>query len=120
VQVGCGVGNTALPLLDLNPRCRVLACDFAPSAVRILLAHPACQPSAGGAPPRLDAFVADVAAAPLVTRVPACSVDVATLVFVLSAMTPHAMAAVRRQRSTHATQCVQLGLRAMPPTEHRL
>jgi hypothetical protein len=33
VQVGCGSGSAALPILRANPDARVVACDFAASAV---------------------------------------------------------------------------------------
>eukprot|EP00961_Rhodomonas_salina_P024406 328731-Rhodomonas_salina.1 len=36
VEVGCGVGNTALPLLALNPEIKVWACDFSDNAVEYL------------------------------------------------------------------------------------
>jgi methyltransferase-like protein 6 len=29
LETGCGAGNTVFPLLELNPTCRVYACDFA-------------------------------------------------------------------------------------------
>jgi hypothetical protein len=32
-EVGCGAGNTALPLLQLHPRATVYACDFSPRCV---------------------------------------------------------------------------------------
>ena len=40
-QVGCGAGNTIFPLLEINPDLIVYACDFAPSAIQIVKAHPA-------------------------------------------------------------------------------
>jgi 2-polyprenyl-3-methyl-5-hydroxy-6-metoxy-1,4-benzoquinol methylase len=39
-QVGCGAGNSAFPLLALNPQLRVYACDFSPRAVELVKAHP--------------------------------------------------------------------------------
>eukprot|EP01041_Mallomonas_annulata_P002328 gene2328-4528_t len=39
LEVGCGVGNAIIPLLDLHPRLRVYAIDFAKSAVDILRTH---------------------------------------------------------------------------------
>ena len=40
VQVGCGVGNTVFPLLELNPSLKVYCCDFAPSAIELVKQHP--------------------------------------------------------------------------------
>lgn len=87
-QVGCGVGNTAYPLLELNQSSYVHACDFSPSAVAMVKAHP--QYSSG----RMHAFVADITSDDLRAEVPANSVDFCTMVFVLSAITPAKMPAV--------------------------
>ena len=89
LQVGCGVGNTAYPLLELNQCSQVYACDFAPSAVELVKANP--QYSSG----RIHAFVADITCHDLRAEVPARSVDICTMVFVLSAITPTKMPAVR-------------------------
>jgi hypothetical protein len=35
------VGNTAFPLLEVNPQLTVYACDFSPRAIEIVQAHPA-------------------------------------------------------------------------------
>jgi methyltransferase-like protein 6 len=40
LQVGCGVGNSIYPLLDINPQLRVYACDFSATAVQIVQQHP--------------------------------------------------------------------------------
>ncbi|GAB4823086.1 hypothetical protein N2152v2_010132 [Parachlorella kessleri] len=58
LEVGCGVGNTIFPLLELNPTAFIYACDFAPSAVALVRSHP--QYASG----RVHAFVADITAAP--------------------------------------------------------
>lgn len=88
-QVGCGAGNTVFPLLGLHPGIRVYACDFSPTAVELVKAHPEY---AGG---RVAAFVADATAAPLAAEaggpVPAPGVDICTLIFVLSAIHPDKM-----------------------------
>ena len=49
------MGNTVYPLLEINPQAFVYACDFAPTAVDLVLAHP--QFAASG---RVAAFVADI------------------------------------------------------------
>ena len=89
LQVGCGVGNTAYPLLELNPHSEVYACDFAPSAVELVKAHP--QYSCG----RMHAFVADITSDDLMAEVTPEAVDICTMVFVLSAITPAKMRLVR-------------------------
>lgn len=82
LEVGCGVGNSVFPLLDLNPEATVYACDFSPTAVNLVKAHP--QYSQG----RCHAFVADITKDPLVQQVPAGGVHYCTMVFVLSAVAP--------------------------------
>ena len=54
-QVGCGVGNTTFPLLEVNPSARVYACDYAPTAIQLVKANP--EYAASG---RVHAFVADI------------------------------------------------------------
>lgn len=66
--MGCGVGNTIFPLLELNPQAFVYACDFAPSAVEIVRAHP--QYASCG---RVHAFVADITLAGAATAGTAAS-----------------------------------------------
>ncbi len=39
LEVGCGVGNAALPLLEINPHLHITAIDFANSAIQILQNH---------------------------------------------------------------------------------
>lgn len=74
------------PLLELNPGVHVYACDFAPTAVNLVKAHPAHDPG------RVTAFVADITCDDLLRWVPRASVDACTMVFVLSAISPVAMA----------------------------
>ncbi|KAL0034409.1 hypothetical protein WJX79_000775 [Trebouxia sp. C0005] len=87
LEVGCGVGNTAFPLLELNRQSRVYACDFAPSAVEMVKANPQYSSQ------RMHAFVADITCDDLSAEVPVSSVDMCTMVFVLSAITPAKMPA---------------------------
>ena len=58
-QVGCGVGNTTFPLLEVNPSAQVYACDYAPTAIRLVKENPAYAASG-----RVHAFVADITGAP--------------------------------------------------------
>lgn len=85
-QLGCGVGNTIYPLLELNPRLTVYACDFSATAVKLVHSHP--QHASG----RVVAFVADITKAEqLAAHVPAGGIDCCTAVFVLSALAPEQM-----------------------------
>ena len=87
-EVGCGCGNTAVPLLQENPAAVVHACDFSPRAVEVTTQ----RAQEAGVGDRLHAFVRDVTKEPLTPDVPAQCCDVVTLVFVLSAMSPEAQA----------------------------
>jgi hypothetical protein len=79
MQVGCGVGNSALPLVASNPTAKVFSCDYSPNAVAIL------KQAEGFQPERMHAFVADITQDDLTDNVPAGSVDVITCIFALSA-----------------------------------
>eukprot|EP00798_Chlamydomonas_sp_ICE-L_P007215 gene7215-322_t len=85
-KVGCGVGNTIYPLLELNPELTVYACDFSPKAIDIVKEHP------GYGSGRVTAFVADITQDNSLDIVPAGSVDFVTMVFVLSAISPERFA----------------------------
>ncbi len=80
-EVGCGVGNFALPLLqeqkDLK---RLYACDFSERAIEILTADPRYDPK------RCTAFVADITMD--LSSIPDESLDVITSIFVFSALPP--------------------------------
>eukprot|EP00053_Salpingoeca_punica_P005264 m.53383 g.53383 ORF g.53383 m.53383 type:complete len:410 (-) comp13158_c0_seq1:74-1303(-) len=86
LEVGCGVGNTVFPLLTANrdPGLFVYACDFAPTAVNVLKTHAQYEPK------RCHAFVCDVANEDV--PLPEGSLDVAIMIFVLSAIHPDKMA----------------------------
>ncbi|XP_028675853.1 tRNA N(3)-methylcytidine methyltransferase METTL2 [Erpetoichthys calabaricus] len=89
LEVGCGVGNTVLPILQTNndPGLFVYACDFSSTAVELLKAHPDYDAS------RCHAFVHDLCEEASSFPVPKQSVDVIILIFVLSALRPDKMAA---------------------------
>lgn len=88
LEVGCGVGNFIFPLLEENTPFFVYACDFSPRAVDFVRSHPLYDES------RVKAFQCDLTRDTLTDRVPECSVDVVTMVFVLSAICPGKMSAV--------------------------
>eukprot|EP00002_Diphylleia_rotans_P004232 TRINITY_DN13042_c0_g2_i2.p1 TRINITY_DN13042_c0_g2~~TRINITY_DN13042_c0_g2_i2.p1 ORF type:complete len:227 (+),score=58.03 TRINITY_DN13042_c0_g2_i2:63-743(+) len=79
-EVGCGVGNTIFPLLELNPKLFVHACDFSPRAVDLVKKHEMYTES------RCNAFVCDITKDPFL--VPEESLDAISLIFVLSAINP--------------------------------
>jgi methyltransferase-like protein 6 len=87
LEAGCGVGNTLFPLLRSNPRLRVFGFDCSETAVEIVNRHPLAQ--AG----RVTAAVGDLTAGSLpdpLAAVCAGRCDIATLMFVLSAISPGA------------------------------
>nr|KAG5707632.1 hypothetical protein BaRGS_031014 [Batillaria attramentaria] len=86
LEVGCGVGNFMFPLLeeDENNSLYFYACDFSKRAIQFVKEHP-CYDSS-----RCTAFHADVTVG-LTSTVPANSVDITTMIFVLSAIHPDKM-----------------------------
>jgi tRNAThr (cytosine32-N3)-methyltransferase len=105
LEVGCGVGNSVFPLLR-HHRCnstagsyQVLACDFSAQAIDLLRSNPEYN-----ANDDCRAFVYDLTNdsqwPPVIEgdlRVQEGSIDVLTMVFVLSAITPQQMTGVVRR-----------------------
>lgn len=90
LEVGCGVGNAVLPLVELNPKIDVTAFDFARSAIDILSRHPLVLSSG-----RLHPSVCDLVNDPL--PVSAGSMDLVLCMFVLSALGPdYQLAAIKK------------------------
>lgn len=85
LEVGCGTGSSIYPLLSLNESVHVYACDFAKSAVDLVLEHPDYKSG------RVDAFVADLTVDILTQRMPEGSIDACLMIFVLSAISPSRM-----------------------------
>ena len=85
VQVGCGVGNTTFPILQSNPKAFVHASDFSPTAIQCLKCHEEYNDK------KIQAFVADITSDKLTTWVSEQSVDICTMIFVLSAISPDKM-----------------------------
>ena len=90
LEVGCGVGNTAFPLLALDETATVYCCDFSKRAVDLVRARRDALPTQAERD-RIVPFVCDITHEPLVDTVPPGSVDVCTMVFVLSAVSPEKM-----------------------------
>jgi len=84
VEVGCGVGNFALPLLTEQDTLKHLfACDFSEKAIELLKSDDRYDTR------RCTAFVADITTPKiLLEQVPVASADIVTSIFVLSALPP--------------------------------
>lgn len=83
LEVGCGAGNFIFPLLSENPSSFfVHACDFSPRAVDLVKSNELYNED------YVKAFVADITNENALQQVPEKSVDIVTLIFVLSAIHP--------------------------------
>ncbi|XP_035601923.2 tRNA N(3)-methylcytidine methyltransferase METTL6-like [Oncorhynchus keta] len=85
LEAGCGVGNFIFPLLEEDLNIFVYACDFSPRAVEFVKEHSLYCAE------RCSVFQCDLTKDDLRGNVPVGSVDVATLIFVLSAIHPDKM-----------------------------
>lgn len=85
LEAGCGVGNCIFPLLEEDLSIFVYACDFSPRAVEFVKQNSLYSPE------RCLAFQCDLTKDDLRDNISAESVDVATLIFVLSAIHPDKM-----------------------------
>jgi len=81
-EVGCGVGNFVFPLLEIEARLYIYACDFSPRAVEFV------QKDSRYDSLRMKAFVCDITKDRILSEISENSVDVASLIFVLSAIHP--------------------------------
>ncbi|KAL8522253.1 hypothetical protein ACS0TY_012405 [Phlomoides rotata] len=88
LEVGCGAGNTIFPLLATYPDIFVHACDFSPRAVNLVKTHKDFEET------RVNAFVCDLTVDDLCAHVAPSSVDIVTMIFVLSAVSPGKMPTV--------------------------
>jgi len=86
-EVGCGVGNTIFPLLEQvnDPNLFIYCCDFSSKAIDLVKGHPSFNQN------RCHAFVCDITADPLRLPFPEGSLDIITMIFVLSAIHPTKM-----------------------------
>ncbi|XP_030013744.1 tRNA N(3)-cytidine methyltransferase METTL6 isoform X2 [Sphaeramia orbicularis] len=85
LEAGCGVGNCIFPLLEDDPNIFIYACDFSPRAVEFVKQNPLYSSE------RCCAFQCDLTKDDLKDHVSEDSVDVITLIFVLSAIHPDKM-----------------------------
>lgn len=84
-EVGCGVGNFSFPLAEINGELEVVGCDISPRAVELFKENEAYGSG------RFNVFVADVIKDDLSESVGVESVDIATSIFVLSALPPETL-----------------------------
>ncbi|XP_063372461.1 tRNA N(3)-methylcytidine methyltransferase METTL6 [Cydia amplana] len=83
LELGCGVGNMLFPLVEEGfDNFYFYACDFSPRAVEFVKNNKLYDPS------KMTAFCADLTTDELFENVPEASVDIASLIFVLSAIQP--------------------------------
>lgn len=82
LEVGCGVGNFFYPLLSQDSSLFVYACDFSPRAINLVKSHQLYDEN------RINAFVCDITNEEALNEIPKSSVDIVTLIFVLSAIHP--------------------------------
>ncbi|KAJ6994647.1 hypothetical protein NC653_017452 [Populus alba x Populus x berolinensis] len=85
LEVGCGAGNTIFPLVASYPNIFVHACDFSPRAVNLVKTHKDYLETCVGA------FVCDLTVDDLSKEISPSSVDIVTMIFVLSAVSPEKM-----------------------------
>ncbi|KAG8178598.1 hypothetical protein JTE90_019704 [Oedothorax gibbosus] len=85
LEIGCGVGNFIFPLIEEGTAFYIYACDFSPRAISLVQENERYDSKI------CKAFVCDVTQNPLTENIPPGSVNIATLIFVLSAIHPSKM-----------------------------
>ncbi|EDV27276.1 uncharacterized protein TRIADDRAFT_22960 [Trichoplax adhaerens] len=87
LEVGCGVGNAVFPLIEEGCQLYIYACDFSPRAIDFVKSNRLYDEA------KCHAFVCDITCDDLTLSIPAATINIATLIFVLSAITPQKMSA---------------------------
>lgn len=82
LEIGCGVGNFIFPLLNNGLNLYIKACDFSPRAVEFVKMNPNYDEQ------KMQVFCCDITKEDIYEIVEKCTVDIVTLVFVLSAIHP--------------------------------
>ncbi|KAG6397978.1 hypothetical protein SASPL_139428 [Salvia splendens] len=85
LEVGFGAGNTIFPLVSVYPTLFVHACDFSIEALNLVKSHSNFDGK------RMNVFTCDVTKEELCNRILPSSVDLVTLIFMLSAVSPKKM-----------------------------
>lgn len=81
-EIGCGVGNFIYPLVEEKLNLSIFACDFSSRAVEIAKSNPNFDPNC------MNIFNCDITTNDVFESVQEKSIDIATLIFVLSAIHP--------------------------------
>lgn len=81
-EIGCGVGNFIYPLVEEKLNFQIVACDLSPRAVEMVKANDKYDPNS------MNIFQCDITTEEVFKNVKEQSVDIATLIFVLSAIHP--------------------------------
>ncbi|KAK6125055.1 hypothetical protein DH2020_041233 [Rehmannia glutinosa] len=84
-KVGFGAGNTIFPLIAAYPTIFIHTCDFSTEALTLVKSHSNFNGN------RINAFICDVTHEELCDKILPSSVDVVTLIFMLSAVSPNKM-----------------------------
>ncbi len=82
LELGCGTGNFIYPLLSESNNYFIYACDFSARAINLVKSHELYDEN------RIRAFVVDITEEGAFDFIPPESVDIVTLIFVLSAIHP--------------------------------
>lgn len=82
LELGCGVGNFIFPLLSWSKIQYMHACDISPRAIEFVKQNPLYDSS------KINAFSCDITNDTILSEIPLNSVDITTLIFVLSAIHP--------------------------------
>ncbi|XP_057293080.1 tRNA N(3)-methylcytidine methyltransferase METTL6-like [Hydractinia symbiolongicarpus] len=85
LEVGCGCGNTIFPVIEENKHVFVYACDFSPRAVNFVKENPLFDED------RCSVFQCDLTKDDLRENIAEDSIDLVTVIFVLSAILPSNM-----------------------------
>ncbi|GFS82005.1 tRNA N(3)-methylcytidine methyltransferase METTL6 [Trichonephila clavipes] len=108
LEIGCGVGNFIFPLISEGTAFFIHACDFSPRAIDLVKENDLYNTDI------CNAFVCDVTKDMLTEKIPPDSVDVATMIFVLSAIHPDKMHFVLKNVFEDEVQKVFLEFATMP------
>ena len=83
LEVGCGVGNFAFPLIEELDTIFIYCCDFSPRAVQFVRDNPLYDQT------RMKAFQCDITSCTnLADNIPETGVDIVSAIFVLSSIHP--------------------------------
>ncbi|KAL4560061.1 hypothetical protein LXL04_032209 [Taraxacum kok-saghyz] len=88
LEAGCGAGNSAFPLMKKYPQLYVHACDFSHHAINLVKSHEKFSED------QMNAFVCNITEDDLCDHIKPASLDIATLIFTLSAVCPEKMPTV--------------------------